>query len=82
VNTLGKKRMMTNILFFVMIVGGIKRRENTIKKTYSSFGRTNYLKNQLKKSGLKNIKDQLTVITQKDLVKRRIAKVERKKTNV
>jgi hypothetical protein len=62
-----------------MIVGGIKRRVNTIKKTYSSFGRTNYLKNQLKKSGLKNIKDQSTVIVQKDLVKRLIVKEERNK---
>jgi hypothetical protein len=44
VNTLGKKRMMTNIHFFVMIVGGIKRRKNTIKKTYSSFGKINYQK--------------------------------------
>jgi hypothetical protein len=74
--------MMVKIHFFVMIVGGIKRRENTIKKIYSSFGRINYLKNQLKKSGLKNIKNQSTVITQKDLVRKHIVKGERKKIKI
>jgi hypothetical protein len=65
-----------------MIVGGIKRRKNTIKKTYSSFGRTNYLKNQLKKSGLKNIKDQSTVITQKVLVREHIVREKRKRNKL
>jgi hypothetical protein len=36
----------------------------------------------LKKSGLKNIKDQSTVITQKDLVKEHIVRGERKKIKV
>jgi hypothetical protein len=41
-----------------MIVGGIKKEKNTIKKTYLSFGKTNYPKNQLMKNGPKNTKNQ------------------------
>jgi hypothetical protein len=61
-----------------MIVGGTKRKKNTIRKTYSTFGRTNYQKNQLKKNGLRNIKDLLIVITQKVLVRKLIVREKRK----
>jgi hypothetical protein len=70
--------MVIHTLIFVMIVGGIKRRVNTIKKIFSSFGKINYPKNLLTKNGPKNIKNQLTVITQKVLVKERIVRVEKK----
>jgi uncharacterized UPF0160 family protein len=62
-------------------VVGIKEKKNTIRKTFSTFGRTNYQKNLLRKNGLKNTKDQSIVITQKGSVKRLIVKVEKNITN-
>jgi hypothetical protein len=41
-----------------MTVGGIKKEKNTTKKTYLSFGKTNYPKNLLMKNGHKNTKGQ------------------------
>jgi hypothetical protein len=39
VNTLGEKKKMIHTLCYVTIVGGIKGKSYTIKKTFISFGK-------------------------------------------
>jgi hypothetical protein len=82
VNTLGILKRVTTILIYVTTVVGIKEKKNTIRRTYSTFGRTNYQKNLLRKNGLKNIKDQSIVITQKGLARKRIVRVRKKENNL